>query len=281
MAIKDLKEFKNISDEDTFTIVDHMVYREGQQIPFIPHDKRAGRSEIDPKFFVYHYTAGRFGIDGTVNYLKNVNTKADVHLILDVEGNLVQMAPLNEKCWHAGKSSYKGYIGLNSSSCGIEVINPGPLDIIDNGVYKTWFGKVYINATHISEATIETFKNNGATIRNDIIERAHQLHPNEKKYGWLPYSKQQLNVMTNLAQAICHHYDAELVGHDEITTRKRDPGPLSEIDRMREMIEGRDNDGNDTVTMPAMLLEDEILAQSGRPVNIKTGFSRLLGLFRR
>jgi N-acetylmuramoyl-L-alanine amidase len=278
MPIKDLPEMKNIADDDVFTIVNHMVHRNGKPVPFISHDKRSGRAQIDVKFFVYHYTAGRYGIDGTVNYMKNQDTKADVHLVLDTDGRLVQMAPLNEKCWHAGQSSYDGYNGLNSYSCGVEVINPGPLEIIEHGVYKTWYGDVYYNPLKVNDQII-TARWPQAKARPDIVERTHHMYLHEPASAWIPYSKEQINVMTNLSQAICHHYDSKLVGHDEITSRKRDPGPLSGIDRMREMIAGRDNDeADEPINFPPRVVEDEPAVVSD-PVNTTSNkrgwFSRL------
>ena len=121
------------SGSEVYEVRDHFLYRNGYQVPFVPHDKRDGRSKIDPKFFVYHYHAGRFGLDGLVSHMKKSSTRADVHLCMDREGNIVQMAPFNEKCWHAGTSSYGGYTGLNSHSIGIEVINPGALEIVESG----------------------------------------------------------------------------------------------------------------------------------------------------
>lgn len=249
MSIKDLPEMNDISDGDQFTIIDHMVYRNGKQIPFIPHEKRSGRTTIDPKFFIYHYTAGRYGIDSTVNFMKNADTKADVHLVLDASGRLVQMAPLNEKCWHAGKSAYDGYNGLNSWSNGIEVINPGPLDIIGRGIYKTWYGVVYYNPT-VAVGGGESVRNQypNAIAHPGIVEMSHQIHTSDPKKGWIPYTPEQVNVMTNLSQAIVRNYGSKLLGHDEITDRKRDPGPLSQIEMMRDIIAGRDDvDDEDTV----------------------------------
>lgn len=255
----------NINDEDVFEIHDHFVYRNGKQIPYVPHEKREGRSTIDPKFFVYHYTAGRFGIEGCVNFLKNSNTKADVHLVLARDGELVQMAPLNEKCWHAGKSEYNGYTGLNSHSCGIEVINPGPMNIVSPGVYKTWYGDTYYNPHVVTGSA--------GTPNEGIVEAPHQIYDKESIYGWLPYSKHQINVMTSVSQAICNFYNAELVGHDEITSRKRDPGPLSQIDSMRTIINGREDDNeqmSDNLREEAELIHLIHSAPSRNTISIDT-----------
>jgi len=242
MGISELPEMKDIDGGDVFTIVDHMVYRNGVQIPYLPHEKRAGRATIEPKYFVYHYTAGRYGIDGVTAFLRDKDTQADVHLILDTGGRVVQLAPLNEKCWHAGRSAYEGYTGLNSYSCGIEVINPGPLDIISPGVYKTWYGDVYFNSLIINTKAL---RDRGYRERVDIVESTHNLYPNEPIKGWIPYSKEQINVMIGLTKTINATYGSKLVGHDEITSRKRDPGPLSQIDRIRGIIASRDDDKAD------------------------------------
>ncbi len=226
MSLFKSDDFAGIKSSDKFEVKDHMVYRNGKRIPYIPHDKRAGRKKIDVKFFVYHFTAGRDNLEGLVGQMKSASTKADVHLCLSRSGKLVQMAPLNEVCWHAGQSKYGKYNGLNSYSCGIEVTNPGPLEILGGGNYKSWFGVIYKN--------LVADPKNGSP----IIESTHK-NLGSKKMGWLAYSPEQIEVMENLSKTICDHYGAQLVGHDEITNRKSDPGPMSQIDRMRANIKGR------------------------------------------
>ena len=235
MALLKDSMFTGITADDEFTVKDNYLYRNGKSVPFIGHDKRDGRTTFTPKFFVYHFSSGRDSLEGLVSYMKAKGTEADVQLCMDRDGRLVQMAPLNEKCWHAGKSSYKGLSGLNSYSFGIEVINPGPLDILGKGLHKSWFGEVYKNDP--AKGIV-------------ITEAVHALRGGPKK-GWMNYTPAQIKIMTNLAILFKDVYGTELVGHDEITTRKSDPGPVSQIDKMRAMIASRaseDGDGEDEKT---------------------------------
>lgn len=43
------------------------------------------------------------------------------HLLIKRDGELVQFVPLNERAWHAGKSSFKGVENCNDFSIGIEL----------------------------------------------------------------------------------------------------------------------------------------------------------------
>jgi N-acetyl-anhydromuramyl-L-alanine amidase AmpD len=214
--------FVGISVDDVFTIKNHLVYRNGKQIPFIPHSKRKDskgnliRDSFPVKYFTYHYSAGQLNLNSLVTFMVNASTKADVQLCMGPKGELVQLAPLNEKCWHMGDSSYKGHHGLNQYACGIEVVNPGQLDIISPGNYTSLFGKKFTKA-------------------DGIVEARHHLHGGSVK-GWYPYHPDQITVLKHLALTINRHYDAELIGHDETTTRKLDPGPISKIDEIRAYI---------------------------------------------
>ncbi len=211
--------FTNTSPDDVFTIKDHMVYRNGKQIPFMPHAKRKGRGTINVKFFTYHHSAGQMDLNNLVTYMANATTKADVQLCMGPNGELVQMAPLNEKCWHMGDSSYAGHHGLNQYATGIEVVNPGQLDITAPGKYVAWFGKRY-------------------TKEDGIVESKHQIHGGSVK-GWYPYHENQIKVLKNLALVINRYYGAEIIGHDETTSRKTDPGPISRIGEIRAFIKER------------------------------------------
>lgn len=176
-----------------------------QQVEFFPTENRG--DSIEPRFLVIHYTAGAVDARGTAQYFQKPEAKTSAHLCLDTDGTYVQSVEFNIKAWHAGKSQWAGFNGLNSNSIGIEVINPGPLNISRNGTYTTWWGK-----------TIDDPK---------IIEAPHQNDPNGPVYGWLPFTPEQNSALISLGQVLMQEYGLqECVGHDMISPgRKTDPGP--------------------------------------------------------
>lgn len=73
---------------------------------------------ITPKFIVLHHTAGNFA--GSVSWCLNASAKVSYHYIINPEnGNRVQLVWDSKRAWHAGKSSWGGYSGLNGYSIGI------------------------------------------------------------------------------------------------------------------------------------------------------------------
>jgi len=257
----DLKhKFVKTSSEDTFEIVDHMLYRDDTPVPFVPHDKRNGRSTIIPKWFVYHYHAGRENLQSLVSYLKKSSTRADVHLCMDRNGHVVQMAPFNEACWHVGSSSYGGLSGLNSHTIGIEVTNPGALEIIGNNTYKSWFGKI--------------FKNDSS--KGHIISEARHKHGGSMK-GWLEYSPEQIQVLTSIYEAIHEEYGIDIIGHDDTTKRKSDPGPFSKINEIREKVKNGDrSDDTEIIEEPVIVIKEDEIPEGARFVKMLFKFINAL-----
>lgn len=71
-----------------------------------------------PRFIILHHSAGSF--EGTVSWIKNSKSKVSYHYVIDPEtGDRVQMVWDSKTAWHAGRSSYGGFTGLNKHSVGI------------------------------------------------------------------------------------------------------------------------------------------------------------------
>lgn len=192
------------------TIKNHLL----EGIKYIPSPNTSG--VMDPLYLVIHFTAGRSDALQTAEYFSRSSAKASAHLNLGEDGTLTQSVPFNEKAWHAGKSRWGGYNGLNHCSIGIEVCNPGPLEITNKG-YRAWFGTYYAD--------------------DDIIEAPHPNNPNGKVYGWLPFTEQQNAVLLDVGSLLMEEYQlVEAVGHDMISPgRKSDPGPTMD-DRIYDRL---------------------------------------------
>ena len=52
---------------------------------------------------------------------------ASAHLVIDRNGDIIQLVPFNVESWHAGKSFHLGRVNLNHYSIGIELDNLGKL----------------------------------------------------------------------------------------------------------------------------------------------------------
>lgn len=188
-----------------FSIKNHRLVDSDDPVEYIPSPNVGGK--IEPKFLVIHFTAGASDARATAKYFSSKSAKTSAHLTIDKDGEAVQSVPFNVKAWHAGKSQWGGYSNLNEHSIGIEVVNPGPLDITSSG-YVTWWGE------RIAQGV-------------PVIEAPHPNNPRGKVYGWIPFTAEQNQALVDIGTTLMMKYGMiESVGHDMIAPlRKQDPGP--------------------------------------------------------
>ncbi len=77
-----------------------------------------------PDMVVIHYTGmptAQAALDRLVSPLHQVSC----HYVVTEEGRIIQMVPEKLRAWHAGEGSWNGEEDINSSSIGIEIVNPG------------------------------------------------------------------------------------------------------------------------------------------------------------
>ncbi len=180
-----------------------------------------------PDAIVIHFTAGPNGA-ATVNYFKGKYAKASAHVVVDTDGSITQMVPFDTVAWHAGRSSFKGRNGYNFFSIGIEIVNEGWLKKSGN-VYRGHYG-----ATYKAE---------------EIVEGEHRNPKYHYLKYWHEYTEAQILAVKELCIALIETYDVKLiVGHEEITIGKSDPGPAFPLDKLRDELlgSGRDENGPDT-----------------------------------
>lgn len=60
-----------------------------------------------------------------MDWLCNPASKVSCHYLVDDNGTIVQMVDEDQRAWHAGVSSWRGEIDINSTSIGIEIQNQG------------------------------------------------------------------------------------------------------------------------------------------------------------
>ena len=199
-------------------IKDHLL--KGTNVSFKKTPNHSGEFKAgNLDTIILHYTAGP--TRNAVNTLTNPRVRASAHVVVSRDGTITQLAPFNLVTWHAGKSQYKGRIGFNKYSIGIEMENDGPLKK-SGSTYRAWYG-----AKHGEDEIIE------ATHRNSTT----------KKY-WHTYTQKQIETAKELCRLLIETYDLKVIlGHEEIAPkRKQDPGPAFPLDRVRDNLLNADRD---------------------------------------
>lgn len=105
-----------------YEVKDHTLYLNGEPVEQRPSPNHGG--EIDVRIVVIHFT-GTNGLASPLSWLCNRESGVSAHLLIDLDGTVYQLLPLNVKGWHAGVSSWNGESGVNDFSIGIENVGVG------------------------------------------------------------------------------------------------------------------------------------------------------------
>lgn len=100
-------------------ILNHRV----QGIPYKASPNTSGNLR-ELKWIIVHYDAASNSASA-INWMTNPSSKVSAHFHIDRDGRVVQLVDLNRRAYHAGKSSWNGYIDLNWYTIGIELQNTG------------------------------------------------------------------------------------------------------------------------------------------------------------
>lgn len=76
-----------------------------------------GSNVIRPEAIVLHHSDGSYR--GGVAWISNPAAKVSYHVLIARDGRRTVFADDNERCWHAGRSSWMGRPDLNSWSLGV------------------------------------------------------------------------------------------------------------------------------------------------------------------
>jgi N-acetylmuramoyl-L-alanine amidase len=82
------------------------------------------REGARPEFIVLHYTGMETG-ETAEAWLCDPVSEVSSHYLVHEDGRIIQMVRESDRAWHAGKGSWRGKTDVNSSSVGIEIVNPG------------------------------------------------------------------------------------------------------------------------------------------------------------
>jgi N-acetylmuramoyl-L-alanine amidase len=90
------------------------------------HDARAdvvaGTPRID--MLVLHYTGMQSGA-AALDRLCDPEARVSSHYVVEEDGTIWRLVPEERRAWHAGVSYWLGETSLNTTSIGIEIVNPG------------------------------------------------------------------------------------------------------------------------------------------------------------
>lgn len=99
--------------------------------PRIDHTYTAKAQSPRVKFIVLHYTVS--DKPSSIKILTQQQVSAHYLVTNDQQPIIYNLVPETQMAWHAGVSSWKGYTNLNTSSIGIEIVNPGWTATADGG----------------------------------------------------------------------------------------------------------------------------------------------------
>lgn len=200
-------------------IGDHRLTQEAHDPVTIAHRDVGWRAEIVPEVIVIHY-----GVTHTLPALVAAQKATGywAHLSIDSTADdgmqIVQALDFNRLGSHAGKSSFEGRDRVNTFSIGIEISNPGPLILGDDGQLRTVYEKVWPAADAVETGPIPGYP--------------------KAWTHWAKYSPGEMAICAAVCHALKQQYPiTAIVGHSEISPgRKFDPGPAFDMSWLRAFV---------------------------------------------
>lgn len=239
----------------------------GTAYPFVQSPNGGG--PLRARWLVMHYTAD--GGNTAVDWFKDPASSASAHLVISREGRITQMMAFNRVANHAGKSEWKGVIGLNRHSIGIEMVNYGKLfRHPTRGWLRYW------------EQKDGTYKWIGPAVPESelLLDGERVINGQRLAHAWQRYTDAQVAAAFDAARAIVAAYGLEdVVGHEEISPgRKTDPGPAFGIAKFRDRVMGRQAAPRFIVTTTLHIHEGPALSHrtvAGSPLALNTEVEEL------
>ena len=97
----------------------------GKSVPFASSPNFTAGKNRKPLIIVLHSTgaAGATAFQGAISWLRNPDSKASAHYVVNRDGAMVQLVQTADIAWHAGVAKWKNYINVNKISIGIEQVH--------------------------------------------------------------------------------------------------------------------------------------------------------------
>ena len=136
------------------------------------HDERSNGNAVDT--IVIHYTCLDFM--ESINHLSSLETGVSTHYIIDRDGKLIQLVPVNRRAWHAGVTELDGRGDVNGRSVGVDLVFvPGKDERYEEAQYRTLIAVVGVL---VSELPI---------LPGHIVGHEHVARPVGRKQDPGPY----------------------------------------------------------------------------------------------
>jgi N-acetylmuramoyl-L-alanine amidase len=169
--------------------------------------KKRSRSKI--KYLIYHYT-GMKSESAAIKRLTNINSKVSCHYFIKFNGDILRIVPDLYVAWHAGISSWKKDVSLNSNSIGIEISNPGH----DYG-YRNFNNKQIISILSLSKILKRKYKIKKENILgHSDIAPLRKKDPGEK-FPWQLLNKKKISLWHNLNKKKCNNLRKKKLRNNE------------------------------------------------------------------
>ncbi|MBC7826839.1 MAG: N-acetylmuramoyl-L-alanine amidase [Chitinophagaceae bacterium] len=193
-----------------FSVDNNLV--NGKTVTQISGAKKGGvMSEI--KTIVIHASMSN-SLKSVIAFQTEASSQASEHIIIDRNGEITQLVPLNLAAYHAGQSTYNGE-RLNQTSIAISLINCGR-------VQKQ--GDYYLSLV------------DKAQLPANRVQAAYYKSDNAETY-WEIYPPAQINALMELCKLLKENYNiTAIIGHDEVDNSKLEPGPLFPMQKLRSDV---------------------------------------------
>ena len=173
---------------------------EKMSINYSPNFNTKKRSRSKIKYLIYHYT-GMKSENAAIKRLTNHNSKVSCHYLIKINGEIVRMVPDLYVAWHAGISSWKKDLFLNSNSIGIEISNPGH----EYG-YRNFNNKQILSILSLSKKLKKKYKIKKENILgHSDIAPLRKKDPGEK-FPWKILHKKKLCQWHNISERNCKKF---------------------------------------------------------------------------
>ena len=173
---------------------------EKMSINYSPNFNLKKRSASKVKYLIFHYT-GMKSENGAIKRLTNSNSRVSCHYFIKKNGKVIKIVPDLYVAWHAGISSWKKDVSLNTNSIGIEISNPGHY----HG-YKNFNQRQIRSIINLSKKLKKKYKIKKENILgHSDIAPLRKKDPGEK-FPWKLLYREKISLWHSLSEKRCVQY---------------------------------------------------------------------------